>query len=118
MEIYNPWCHLPDGAQVIRTTLAQAPAYTDGRATIWLDTGLTQAEARCALTHELIHLEHGHDGHQEPRIEARVRREAARRLVSPIIGGLCPDDDPVVWAEEQQITVAVLLDWIRTEAGR
>ena len=37
-----------------------------GATVIWLDPRMTQAERRCALTHELVHLEHGHRGCQPP----------------------------------------------------
>jgi hypothetical protein len=57
------------------------PGRTNGRDIIWLDKRLSQVERRCALTHELIHIEDAHDGCQPPAIEAKVRAEAARRLV-------------------------------------
>lgn len=57
------------------------PGRTDGLRVIWLDTRLQQVERRCALTHELVHLERGHDGCQEPRIERQVCAETARRLI-------------------------------------
>lgn len=59
-----------------------APAATDGVRHIWLDPRMTQAERRCALTHELVHLEHGHDGCQPRAVEHVVRAIAARRLVT------------------------------------
>ena len=59
-----------------------APAATDGATVIWLDPRMTQAERRCALTHELVHLEHGHRGCQPHAVEHAVRAETARRLVS------------------------------------
>ncbi len=57
------------------------PGRTNGRDVIWLDKRLSQVERRCALTHELIHIEHAHEGCQPPGVEAKVRAEAARRLV-------------------------------------
>ena len=58
-----------------------APAATDGLGRIWMDPRLNQVERRCVLTHELVHLEHGHRGCQPRAVETAVRREAARRLV-------------------------------------
>ncbi|WP_442864713.1 hypothetical protein [Arthrobacter sp. HY1533] len=46
-----------------------------------MDNRLQQDERRCAVTHELVHLERGHDGCQEPSIEYEVCTEAARRLI-------------------------------------
>jgi Zn-dependent peptidase ImmA (M78 family) len=54
--------------------------------TVWLDAGLSTAERRCTLIHELIHAERGDVPCDHPalerRQERRVEREAARRLVS------------------------------------
>lgn len=62
---------LPDG-------LAGA---TDGTGRIWLDDRLTAVERRCVLTHELIHVEVGREGHQGEHAERWVRKQTARRLV-------------------------------------
>ncbi|MFJ6848760.1 hypothetical protein ACIQO5_10250, partial [Micrococcus luteus] len=52
----------------------------------WPPMGRTQwpltAERRCALTHELVHLEHGHRGCQPPAVEHAVRAAAARQLIT------------------------------------
>ncbi|MFK0005513.1 ImmA/IrrE family metallo-endopeptidase [Paenarthrobacter sp. NPDC090520] len=63
---------MPDGA----------PGRTNGIDTIWLNKGLDQVERRCSLTHELVHLERKHTGCQPPAVEAEVRAEAARRLIT------------------------------------
>lgn len=68
---------MPDGA----------PGRTDGIRTIWLDNRLQQDERRCALVHELVHLERGHVGCQAPAVEHQVRIETARRLIP--INDLC-----------------------------
>lgn len=49
---------------------------------IWLDPRKTQAERRCVLTHELVHLEHGHRGCQTRAVEHAVRAAAARQLIT------------------------------------
>lgn len=52
---------------------------------IWLARGLTQAERRCTLTHELVHRERGpvpHDPAAAAREERQVDQIAARRLIT------------------------------------
>ena len=44
--------------------------------TIWLHSELTQAERRCTLTHELLHVE------MPDAAEDHVERETARRLIT------------------------------------
>jgi Zn-dependent peptidase ImmA (M78 family) len=48
---------------------------------IWMDRRLNQAERRWTVTHEMIHIERGHDGTCNDKIECSVDREAARRLI-------------------------------------
>ena len=84
---WNPWEELREHWEHV--TLHYAPslevsdalAYTDGAENIWILDGLTVAERRCTLTHELIHLERRDEGHQGDKIERLVEREAARRLI-------------------------------------
>ncbi|WGW12689.1 ImmA/IrrE family metallo-endopeptidase [Saxibacter everestensis] len=54
---------------------------TNGVDTIWLDDRLLYEERRCALQHELIHLERGDVGRQSAHVEAEIRAETARRLI-------------------------------------
>lgn len=56
-------------------------AVTDGR-DIWMSTKLRQVERRCTLTHELVHMDLGHEGCQDEATEKKVRRYTARRLLS------------------------------------
>lgn len=82
---WHPWRVLRDeypDVEVWHTDQLPQPllGLTDG-ATVWLRRAATQAEHRCTLTHEIIHLERGHRGCQPPAIEAAVEREAARRLI-------------------------------------
>lgn len=58
------------------------PGATDGHSTIWLDKHLQQVERRCILTHELVHLRHGHTTCQTTTAEIDVRVETARRLIT------------------------------------
>lgn len=80
----NPWALLRSRPWIsLRWTDRLPPGHrgaTDGR-TIWLAHGLSQRERRCALMHELIHVELGHDSHQPPPIERQVEHETARRLL-------------------------------------
>lgn len=82
-HIHIAFIRMPDGG----------PGRTDGLRVIWLDNRLQQGERRCALAHELVHLERGHDGCQEPAIEFQVCAETARRLIP--IDALC---DHAAWA--------------------
>ena len=84
---WNPWEELREHWEHV--TLHYAPslevsdalAYTDGAENIWILDGLTVAERRCTLTHELIHLERRDAGHQGDKVERLVEREASRRLI-------------------------------------
>lgn len=48
--------------------------------TVWIQTGLTQAERRSVIEHELQHILRGPGGRRD-REEATVRQSAARRLI-------------------------------------
>lgn len=56
-------------------------AVTNGRNIIWMAKNLLQVERRCALQHELVHIEHGDTCRQNARIEAQVRQITAERLI-------------------------------------
>lgn len=105
-HIHVAWVRMPDGQ----------PGRTDGVRVVWLDSRLQQDERRCTITHELIHIEHGHAGCQAPRIEYQVRAETARRLIT--IDALCRH---AAWAhsahelaEELWVTPSVLTDRLNT----
>lgn len=83
--MFHPWRSLRAMTHVVvhwARPHPAAPGATDGATRIWLDPRMTQVERRCVLTHELVHLEHGHHGCQPPAVERAVRAETARRLVS------------------------------------
>lgn len=91
------------------------PGATDGRRIIWLDPRLNQAERRCVLTHELVHLEAGHRGCQPYAVEGQVRAAAAALLI-PLSDLL----DAVRWsphvselADTLWVTEQVIADRIR-----
>lgn len=83
--MFHPWGKLRSLVDVVVIWASPAPgipAATDGEFRIWLDPRLSQRERRCALTHELVHMELGHRGCQPPAVERQVREAAARYLVS------------------------------------
>lgn len=87
---------------------------------IVLDRRLTRVERRCALAHELRHVDNhdeqvAHIGPDGPRLarrqEARANREAAHRLIN--LGALAASlraqpDNPAAVAEELDVTTDVL----------
>lgn len=79
--MFDPWALAIElGIDVHTIPLDRISGCTDGT-TIWLDSRLTETERLCVLTHELVHLSRGHDGHQPPSVEESVRAEAARLLI-------------------------------------
>ncbi|MGN7213312.1 ImmA/IrrE family metallo-endopeptidase [Brachybacterium paraconglomeratum] len=84
--IYYPWRDLArQWPHVMLEHTDELPpghlADTNGVDEIRMRRRLLQVERRCSLTHELIHLEHGHTGTCSPATEAAVDEEAARRLI-------------------------------------
>ena len=55
-------------------------AVTDGR-TLWMDSRRGQAEKRCTVLHELLHIERGDLGCQDPAVERTIEQQAARLLI-------------------------------------
>lgn len=96
------WVVMPDGA----------PGRTNGIDTIWLNKSLDQVERRCALTHELVHIENRHTGCQPPAIEANVCAETARRLIAleRLVSGLRWARSFNELADELWVTPDVLRD--------
>lgn len=88
MHQYDPWAHLAAQVDITLHWRHQRPCglYRHQTRTIALRRGLTQAQARCTLAHELIHAERGDVALTESALNARqeliVEREAARRLIS------------------------------------
>lgn len=92
---------------------------TDGR-TVWLFDGLTQAQRRCVLAHELVHVRLGHGTRQPDAVERQVRAITARYLLPDIraVG------EVVAWAhdhdeasEELWVTPGVLADRLEGMTG-
>ena len=79
---FDPWATADAlGIRITRTLISGARGYTDGCHRIWVDSRLTRPEARVTLTHEIVHIAHGHAGHQPQQVEEMVRRVTARWLV-------------------------------------
>jgi len=80
MNAWHPWRwardHHPDLIIDCTRRLAGDAMGLLGERKIWLHRGLTQAERRTTLTHEIIHIE------QPDTSEAAVERETARRLIT------------------------------------
>lgn len=88
---YDPWDHA--SRLDLRIVFRKLPGdlmgvYFHGPSrVIALDSRLTQAERRCTLAHELVHLERGDDGRcasawHESKQEALVHQIASRRLIT------------------------------------
>lgn len=80
MDRWHPWRHA--GEQHTNVIIDCTQRLTDGTMGllgdnhIWLDRRLTQAERRCTLTHELLHVEHPDAG------ETEIEYLTAQRLIT------------------------------------
>lgn len=86
---WHPWRTLRDDFEdVVVTCRYRLPDRIMGLqqgVRVWLCRTLTQAERRCTLTHELLHIERGPlpaDGRLAAREERIVDEMAARRLIT------------------------------------
>ena len=86
-------------------------AKTDGK-DIWIDDRLNEVQERCAIEHELIHIERGHVSAQTEAVEMAVRFETAKRLLPlEVIVGVCKKGKSLAGiARELQVTRQVLMD--------
>ena len=86
--LYDPWADLDDQPDLTLHWRHQRPCgqYHHHDRTITLRRGLTSAQARSTLAHELVHAERGDVGLSDKPLDARqelvVEREAARRLIT------------------------------------
>lgn len=125
MSSYSPWADLASRPHICCDSHSVELPAGDGWwlpdvLGIVLDRRLTRVERRCALAHELQHVDYGDVqvvavGPDGPRMalrqERRANREAARRLVE--IQALAAamrahPHDPALVAEELDVTVDVL----------
>jgi hypothetical protein len=87
------------------------PARTDG-VDIYVDYRLDEIQTRCAVEHELVHIEYGHSTLQSEAVEMAVRYETAKRLL-PLdkIVGVCKNGKNLgTIARELGVTKQVLMD--------
>ncbi|UFU03478.1 ImmA/IrrE family metallo-endopeptidase [Ruania suaedae] len=115
--MWHPWRALRNLAHDVDVHWVDQPAgriaATDGRR-VWMDTRLLQVQRRCAATHELIHIEQAHTSGCDARVEAWVRAETARRLItlSALVDALRWTEDWHEAADVLWVTVEVLQDRI------
>lgn len=90
---------------------ADVAAVTDGQ-TVWMDARRGQAERRCTILHELLHIERGDRGCQNPAVERAIEHEAARLLIpiDMLLSALQWSDHPteladILWVDEPTIKV-------------
>lgn len=103
MGVAVTWTRLPGGL---------AGCYHHATRTILLDHRLEDWQAIPVLLHEIAHAAAGHDGHQSHRVEARIDRsvamkmispgeyEAAERIVGAHLGALAAELEVPVWVVE------------------
>lgn len=96
VEIFK--VRLPDGVA----------AKTDGK-DIYLDDRLNEIQERCAIEHELVHIERGHSTQQVEAVEMQVRYEAAVRLI-PDPSVPCVGNTLAARARNLGVTRQVLMD--------
>lgn len=88
MGPYDPWADLTDRPHLTLLYRAQRPCglYDHHTKTITLRDGMTGAQRRCTLAHELVHEERGDVALSEVVLNARqeqiVERISARRLIA------------------------------------
>lgn len=100
-----PWNELA-GLDVDVEWRAPLPSSVDGLSEpdewggwISLRRGLTQVERRCALGHELVHVERG-GGSEHP--DPVVRRREERAVDRIVADRLVPEDELAVWLARQE----------------
>lgn len=80
----HPWRRFREHWGHVALTVEPLPAdfhaLTDGE-TVWMHTPLFQVERRCAIEHEMVHLERSEHCVQDAAVERRTEREVARRLI-------------------------------------
>ena len=116
---YDPWTtlHSIPRLTLLRQSLpGRLHGVTDGRRII-LDDRLTEREARCALTHELVHFCWRQTTCQPAPVEREVRAVVAHLLVPEqrLHDVACWTDCWVEAAEELYVTGSVLRDRVELD---
>lgn len=116
--MHHPWRDLRNREHVRLYFEHMPPGMRGGTngTDIWMEKRLLQVERRCTLTHELVHMDLGHEGCQDERTEARVRRATARRLltVEQLVEVVRWTDIPEEMADELWVTVDVLTEFTKS----
>ena len=110
----NPWMWLRSLPHVRLHVVALPEGLwgaTDGRSNVWVHAGLSQAERRSTLAHELHHLVAGHEGHQPPAVEWRVREATAAYLLPDLeevrrevaVASCLQEAAEALWVDEQTL---------------
>ena len=94
--------------QIFRTRLEGGVASCTDGVDIWVDDRLNEAQEKCAIEHEMVHIEMGHTRAQGEAVEMAVRFETARRLL-PDMGG-CNRSSLAAAARGLGVTRQVLMD--------
>ena len=99
------WADLPPGVRGL----------TDGSSAIWLEVDQLQVERRCALAHELAHIDLGHTTKPYVTEEQAARRMAAQKLITwdALVDVFRWAHNAFEAADELWVTVDVLEDRLR-----
>ena len=111
--MHHPWRalrHREDVTLHWATLPAPLHAVTDGT-TVWMHDRLLQTERRCAIAHELVHIERGTRCVDDAE-EQRVRRITAQRLIdtADLVRAVQWANTVEEAADELWVTPAVLTD--------
>lgn len=113
--MWHPWRRLRELSHLTLAWQDSVTEYghTDFNCAITLTRGMTQAERRCTLTHELIHIERGPVAPEHQAAEERVVRDlTARRIITTeaLIEALAESFDEWDLAETLWADVGVVRD--------
>ena len=99
------WADLPPGVRGL----------TDGSSAIWLEVDQLQVERRCALAHELAHIDLEHTTKPTVAEEQAARRFAAQKLITwdSLVDVFRWAHNAFEAADELWVTVDVLEDRLR-----
>lgn len=115
---YHPWRELRS-REHLELTWADLPpgvrGLTDGSSAIWLEVDQLQVERRCALAHELAHIDLGHTTKPTVAEEQAARRFAAQKLITwdALVDVFRWAHNAFEAADELWVTVDVLEDRLR-----
>jgi len=117
--MWHPWRHLRtlDGVELRWRDTERVGCYNHRSGVIEMATGMTQAERRSTLTHELIHVERGPVPPQCRDEEERiVERLAARRLIPVVALGEAMAWTPHMDVVADELWVDLPMLWARLDS--